>query len=83
MMGAAQVEWLKQQPRNLERSTWKIIASDMPIGLLIGDGQINGAPAWEGWANGPGGPLGRELELADVLSFIKRERVRERRLGHR
>jgi alkaline phosphatase D len=48
----------------------------MPIGLLVGDGHINGVPAWEGWANGPGGPLGREHELADLLSFIKRERVR-------
>lgn len=75
MMGVAQVEWLKRSLAT-SNATWKIIASDMPIGLLIGDGQINGAPAWEGWANGPGGPLGRELELADVLSFIRRERVR-------
>jgi len=75
MMGPAQVAWLKQ---NLKASnaTWKIIASDMPIGLLIGDGQKDGGPAWEGWANGPGAPLGREHELADLLSFIKREGVR-------
>lgn len=74
MMGPAQVAWLKQ---NLAASnaTWKIIASDMPLGLLISDGQKDGVPAWEGWANGPGAPLGREHELADVLSFIKRERV--------
>lgn len=74
MMGAAQVAWLKQSLA-ASNATWKIIASDMPIGLLIGDGQVNGVPAWEGWANGPGAPLGREHELADVLSFIKRERV--------
>jgi len=75
MMGPPQVAWLKQ---NLKASnaTWKIIASDMPIGLLIGDGQKDGVPAWEGWANGPGAPLGREHELADLLSFIKREGVR-------
>ncbi|MDP2052676.1 MAG: alkaline phosphatase D family protein, partial [Acidobacteriota bacterium] len=49
MMGPAQVTWLKQ---NLAASTatWKIIASDMPLGLLIGDGQKDGVPAWEGWA---------------------------------
>lgn len=75
MMGAAQVAWLKHSLA-ASNATWKIIASDMPIGLLIGDGQVNGVPAWEGWANGPGAPLGREHELADVLSFIKRERVR-------
>ena len=75
MMGDAQVAWLKQ---NLAASsaTWKIIASDMPLGLLVGDGQVNGVPAWEAWANGPGGPLGRELEIADLLSFIKRQRVK-------
>ena len=75
MMGAAQAGWLKQSLA-ASNATWKIIASDMPLGLLIGDGQVNGVPAWEGWANGPGAPLGREHELADVLSFIKRERVR-------
>jgi len=75
MMGPEQVAWLKQ---NLAASaaTWKIIASDMPLGLLVGDGQHSGVPAWEAWANGPGGPLGREHELADVLSFIKRQGVR-------
>ena len=75
MMGEAQVAWLKRRLAT-STATWKIIASDMPLGLLIGDGQVNGVPAWEGWANGPGGPLGREHEIAEVLSFIKRERVR-------
>lgn len=75
MMGPAQVAWLKQSLA-ASSATWKIIASDMPLGLLVGDGQRNGVPAWEGWANGPGGPLGREHELADVLSFIKRQGVR-------
>ncbi len=75
MMGAVQLAWLKQSLA-ASRSTWKIIASDMPLGLLVGDGQVNGVPAWEGWANGPGGPLGREHELADLLSFIRRQRVK-------
>ena len=75
MMGAAQLAWLKQSLAT-SRSTWKIIASDMPLGLLVGDGQVNGVPAWEAWANGPGGPLGRELELADLLSFVKRQSIK-------
>ncbi len=74
MMGEAQVAWLKQSLA-ASNATWKIIASDMPIGLLVGDGQKDGVPAWEGWANGPGAPLGREHELADLLSFIKHQRV--------
>ena len=75
MMGAAQLAWLKDGLAT-SRATWKIIASDMPLGLLVGDGQINGLPAWEAWANGPGAPLGRELELADFLSFVKRQNIK-------
>ena len=82
MMGPAQVAWFKQRLL-ASRATWKVIASDMPLGLLIGDGQRAGVPAYEAWANGPGGPLGRELELADVLSFIRDHAHPERRLGHR
>ena len=75
MMGAAQIDWLKRALRQ-SRAAWKVMASDMPLGLVIGDGQQNGAPRYEGWANGPGGPLGREHELADLLSFIRGERLR-------
>ena len=75
MMGPAQLAWLKQSLAT-SRSTWKIIASDMPLGVLVGDGQVNGVPAWEAWANGPGAPMGRELELADLLSFVKRQDIK-------
>lgn len=75
MMGPAQLAWLKQSLAT-SRSTWKVIASDMPLGLLVGDGQVDGVPAWEAWANGPGAPLGRELELADLLSFVKRQNIK-------
>ena len=51
---------------------WKVIASDMPIGLVVGDGPSR----YEAVANDdPGGPSGRELEIADLLSFIKRESI--------
>lgn len=74
-MGAHQIHWLK---RNLKRSraTWKIIASDMPLGLLVGDGtDPSGCPRWENSSNGDGPVLGREFEIADILKFIKRARV--------
>lgn len=76
MLGPAQVDWFKQRLL-ASRATWKIIASDMPLGLLIGDGQRDGVPAYEAWANGPGTPLGRELELADILSFIRQHDIRD------
>ena len=74
-LGAAQIAWLKQKLRD-SRATWKVIAADMPIGLLIPDGtDEQGRPRFEGLANGEGPALGREFEIADLLRFIKREHV--------
>jgi alkaline phosphatase D len=36
LLGRAQIEWLKAKLK-ASRATWKIVASDMPIGLLVGD----------------------------------------------
>lgn len=69
-LGADQLAWLKRELLG-SRATWKLIASDMPIGLLVRDGKH-----FENGANGDGPPLGRELELAELLRFIKRNRVR-------
>ncbi|MET0533701.1 MAG: alkaline phosphatase D family protein, partial [Steroidobacter sp.] len=76
-LGKAQIAWLKDKLRR-SRATWKVIASDMPLGLRIPDGNDDqGRARWEGPANGNDGPAsGRELEIADVLRFIKREDVR-------
>ena len=71
ILGQAQVDWLKQR---LQTSTaaWKIIASDMPLGLVVADGK-----AFEAVANGEdGAPLGRELEIAGLLKFIRDRRIR-------
>jgi alkaline phosphatase D len=75
-LGRKQIDWLKRQLTR-SRATWKVIASDMPIGLLVGDGtDAQGKPVWEAVAQGDGPVLGREFELAEILSFIKRERIR-------
>jgi alkaline phosphatase D len=75
LLGAAQLAWLKASLAN-SRAVWKIIASDMPLGLVIDDGQDSqGRPRFEGPANGDGLALGRELEIADLLSFIKRQDI--------
>jgi alkaline phosphatase D len=44
----------------------------MPIGLVVRDGPGD----FEALANGDGPPLGRELETADLLRFLKGERIR-------
>lgn len=44
----------------------------MPLGLIVPDGATN----FEAVAQGdPGAPLGRELQLADLLRHIKRQRI--------
>ena len=55
------------------RATWKVMACDMPIGLVVRDG----SKLFEAVANAdPGRPLGRELEFADLLRFIRDRRIR-------
>lgn len=76
LLGDTQLAWLKGALRE-SRAVWKVIASDMPIGLVVGDRAREGVPNFEAWANADGGaPSGRELELADLLGFIRHERVR-------
>jgi len=64
ILGVEQVAWLKRELAQ-SSATWKVIASDMPIGLVVGGGQ-------EAIGNGDNGAAkGRELEIADLLRFIK------------
>ena len=64
-LGVEQVNWLKKALKE-SKATWKVIASDMPIGLIVRDGDN-----FEAVANTDGPARGREIELADLLSFIK------------
>ncbi|MGA7490660.1 MAG: alkaline phosphatase D family protein [Xanthobacteraceae bacterium] len=65
ILGATQLSWLK---RELMRSqaTWKVIAADLPIGVVSADAV----------AQGDGAPRGREIEIADLLAFIKHAGIR-------
>jgi len=69
-MGRMQLAWLKQE-LHASKAAWKIIASDMPIGLIVADGKN-----FENCANGNGPALGRELEIAELLGFMKEARIR-------
>ncbi len=70
-LASAQVEWLKARLA-ASRATWKVMASDMPVGLVVRDGKTN----FDAFANSNGPALGRELELASLLRFIKQRNIR-------
>jgi alkaline phosphatase D len=61
ILGKAQLAWLKRELAASD-ATWKVIAADLPIGVISEDAI----------ALGSGPPQRREHEIADLLSFIKR-----------
>lgn len=71
LLGHEQRQWLIRGLKN-SRATWKVIANDLPLGIVVPDGPA----AQEGVANGdPGAPKGRELEFAQVLTAAHRAGV--------
>ena len=71
ILGEAQMASFKARLA-ASRATWKVIASDMPLGLVVRD-----TPNFEAVANADNGaPLGRELEIAELLRFIRDRRIR-------
>jgi alkaline phosphatase D len=68
-LGPDQIQWLKRALLN-SRATWKVIASDMPLSLIVWDDATNKKGS-EAFAQGDGPARGRELEIADILRFIK------------
>jgi alkaline phosphatase D len=65
ILGAAQLAWLKRELAASD-ATWKVIAADLPIGVISEDAV----------ALGDGPPERREHEIADLLSFMKRAGIR-------
>jgi len=65
ILGSAQLAWLKRELA-ASNATWKVIAADLPIGLISEDAI----------ALGDGPPERREHEIADLLSFMNRAGVR-------
>jgi alkaline phosphatase D len=65
ILGATQLAWLKRELAASD-ATWKVIAADLPIGLISEDAI----------ALGDGPPERREHEIADLLSFMKRAGIR-------
>lgn len=70
-LGPVQLEWLKAGLKS-STATWKVIAADMPIGLQVPDGaDAQRRTKYEAIANSDGVPLGRELETARLLKYIR------------
>jgi alkaline phosphatase D len=65
ILGPTQMSWLKRELMS-SQATWKIIAADLPLGVVSGDAI----------AQGDGAPRGRECEIADLLVFIKHAGIR-------
>ncbi|GGT91584.1 alkaline phosphatase D family protein [Streptomyces violascens] len=71
ILGAEQLHWLKRELAR-SRAVWKVIAADMPLSLVV----VDGATDFEAVSQGdPGAPLGRELQIAELLRFIKHQRI--------
>jgi alkaline phosphatase D len=65
ILGATQLAWLKRELA-ASNAVWKVIAADLPIGIVSTDAI----------ALGDGPPERREHEIADLLSFLKRAGIR-------
>lgn len=76
-LGPEQVQWLKKELA-ASRATWKVVASDMPISIVVPDLNPDVPKgSFEAWANADDGAAsGRELEVADLLRFIKHRNIK-------
>lgn len=68
MLGRTQLDWLKGALLK-SRARWKLISGEMPIATYTPKYGL------DNWANGPGQPAGRELELAELLGFAKKHNI--------
>ena len=68
ILGEKQTNWLIDSLKD-SRATWKIVANDLPLGIIVPDGDDGDQ---ESVSNGAtGAPAGRECEIARLLSAIK------------
>ena len=65
ILGPAQMAWLERELMS-SQATWKVVAADLPIGVVSSDAI----------AQGDGPAQGREIEIAELLAFIKHAGIR-------
>lgn len=68
--GRQQLNWLKNSLKT-SKALWKVIICPQPLALVIG----SGVEDFDGISSGFREPLGRELELKNLLQFIKQEKL--------
>lgn len=73
ILGQEQIRWLKKALVE-SAATWKVIASSMPLGLIVYDDGDERTGA-EAIALRDGPPAGRELEIADLLTHLRDHEV--------
>jgi alkaline phosphatase D len=75
ILGRKQAEWLKRELA-ASKATWKVISNDMPLTEVVTD-TTQGQANFEAVAQGDNGkPLGREIQFADLFTFLKRQDIR-------
>ncbi|WP_088240243.1 alkaline phosphatase D family protein [Calothrix rhizosoleniae] len=70
MLGQKQFKWLKRALRK-SKATWKVIATHDPFTIVTG-----GETDRDSWGQNEQEILGRELQLRELLQFIKHERIK-------
>jgi alkaline phosphatase D len=71
ILGAEQAAWLERELKR-SKARWKVISNDMPLCEVVADA----GGKFEAISQGDNGkPLGRELQIADLLTFLKRNRI--------
>jgi alkaline phosphatase D len=71
-LGPFQRDWLKVELAR-SKARWKVVVNSMPLGIQTrggGGGPIDNA------TNGSGPPLGRELEIAHILRYLRESNVK-------
>jgi len=72
ILGTEQAAWLKRELA-ASTATWKVISNDMPLCEVVTDA----GGKFEAISQGDNGkPLGRELQLAEILGFIKHNNIK-------
>ena len=72
ILGKRQLDWLADALTK-SKATWKIVAADMPLGIVV----THQPGLHDAVSNGDDGPpRGRELEIANLFSTLKKRNVR-------
>ena len=70
MLGQEQLAWLKDALMK-SQATWKIISTHDPLSIVTG-----GVTDRDAWAQDDPAVLGREVQLAEILKFIKDHEIK-------